>query len=37
VVIAQGTPVTAYVDGNTALVEAKFKNPASPSTTSGPL
>jgi len=32
VVIAQGTPVTAYVDGNTALDETKFKNLPIPST-----
>jgi hypothetical protein len=32
VVIAKGTPVTAYVDGNTALDEAKFRNPPPPST-----
>ena len=31
VVIPQGTSVTAYVDGNTALDETRFKNPA-PST-----
>ena len=37
VVIAQGTPVTAYVDGNTELDEAKFKNSTPPSTTPSPL